>query len=173
MVGTLVIVVVMGALSLTLWHRPQVPFSPAATASAPAVGLVATPASPSPDPYAALIHKGVSDARQGELQAAVAAFRRASDIDPGNPLAWTNLGVVLIRLGDEARGLEAFRRALRSAPGYSEAHRNFAVALDRQGRRAEAARHYRAFLELSGIDDPARTSVTARLREIGAGRTPE
>ncbi len=120
-----------------------------------------------------LIQNGLSAARNGDIEAAVAAFRRAADLDPASAEAWTNLGVVLIRSGDEARGVEALQRALRAMPGFPEAHRNLAVALDRQGRSSEAARHYRAFLERSAGDNPDRASIVARLEEMGAGWVAE
>ena len=116
---------------------------------------------------------GLEAARNGEMDAAVAAFRKAAEIDPADAEAWTNLGVALVRAGDDVRGLEAFRRAIRAVPGYPEAHRNLAVALDRQGREAEAARHYRTFLARSAADNPDRAAILARLEEMGAGRVVE
>ena len=120
-----------------------------------------------------MIQNGLAAARNGDMEAAVATFRGAADLDPASAEAWTNLGVVLIRSGAEARGVEALRRALRERPGYPEAHRNLAVALDRQGRSSEAARHYRAFLARSAGDDPDRASIVARLEEMSAGRVAE
>ncbi|HUO65740.1 MAG TPA: tetratricopeptide repeat protein [Terriglobales bacterium] len=116
---------------------------------------------------------GLVAARNGEIETAAAAFRKASEMDPGDAEAWTNLGVVLIRSGDEVRGVEAFRRALRAVPGHPEAHRNLAVALDRQGRGSEAARHYRAFLAGSAADNPDRAVILARLEAMSAGRAAE
>ena len=177
-VGTLVIVVSMVALSLTLWLRPQVSVPPAAKppvlVSVPApVSPATTPAPPTHEQVASLVQSGLAAARNGEIETAAAAFRKASDIDPGDAEAWTNLGVVLVRSGEEGRGIEAFRRALRAVPGYPEAHRNLAVALDRQGRAAEAARHYRAFLAASAADNPDRAIITARLEAMSAGRIAE
>jgi Flp pilus assembly protein TadD len=135
--------------------------------------VATTPAPPARERVASLIQSGLVAARNGESETAAAAFRKASDIDPGDAEAWTNLGVVLVRSGDEARGIEAFRRALGAVPGYLEAHRNLAVALDRQGRATEAARHYRAFLAGSAADNPDRAIITARLEAMSVGRTAE
>jgi Tfp pilus assembly protein PilF len=177
-VGTLVIVVAMGALALTLWLRPPPVVRPAV--KSPTVVTVSAPLSmPAPsitssrERAAALIESGLTSARQGEIDTAAAAFREASQIEPGSAEAWTNLGVVLIRSGDEARGVEALRRALRAMPDYPEAHRNLAVALDRQGRTGEASRHYRAFLVRSAAENPDRASIVARLAEMGGGRVGE
>ena len=176
--GSLVIVVGMGALAFTLWLRPHPAVLPAP--KPPLLVAVSTPASVSAAPTISsreratlLIRNGLAAARSGDIEAAVATFRQAAGLDPASAEAWTNLGVVLIRSGDEAGGVEAFRRALRAMPGHPEAHRNLAVALDRQGRSSEAARHYRAFLARSAGDDPDRASVVARLEEMGAGRVAE
>ena len=172
-VGTLVIVVSMGALTLALLLRPQVATPPAAKPPV-MVGvpeparLVAVPVTPSPERVAALKQGGLVAARNGEIEAAATAFRQASDLDPTDAEAWTNLGVVLIRSGDDARGVVALRRALRVVPGYLEA-----LALDRQGRGVEAARHYRAFLAGTAADNPDRAMIVARLAEMGAGRAAE
>lgn len=177
-VGTLVIVVGMGVLALTLWLRPPpagfpVGKPPALLDVSMPVRVSAPPEPSTRERVATLIQGGLAAARNGEVEAAVTALRQASDLDPRDPLAWTNLGVVLIRSGDEARGIEALQRALRAAPGYPEAHRNLAVALDRQGRHREAAGHYRAFLARSTADNPDRATIVARLHEMGAARTAE
>lgn len=179
--GTLVILVMMGALAVAVMLRPQGPTRSSARGgapipvSAPAAPLPAPapPAVPVSDRVAALMRTGIDAAQSGELDQAAAAFRKAVEVDPTDALAWDSLGVVLVRAGDEARGVEAFRRALRAAPGHPEAHRNLAVVLDRQGRAAEAARHYRAFLAKSPGDSPDRATIMARLEEMGARRTGE
>lgn len=179
--GTLVILVVMGAVAVAVMLRPQGPARSSARAGAPTrvsapAALPPTPAPPAvpvSDRVAALMRVGVEAAKGGELDQAAAAFRKAVEVDPTDALAWDSLGVVLVRAGDEARGVEAFRRALRAAPGHAEAHRNLAVVLDRQGRPAEALRHYRAFLAKSPGDNPDRATVMARLEEMGARRTGE
>jgi tetratricopeptide (TPR) repeat protein len=180
-VGTLVILVVMGALTVAVVLRPQTLARSSARAGAPApvsapaalLPVPPPPAVPIGDRVAALMRTGIDAVQSGELDQAVAAFRKAVEVDPTDAEAWDSLGVVLVRSGDEARGVEAFRRALRAAPGHPEAHRNLAVVLDRQGRIAEAARHYRAFLAKSPADSPDRATIMARLEEMGARRTGE
>jgi cytochrome c-type biogenesis protein CcmH/NrfG len=169
-VVTLVIVGSMGVLSFGLWLRPSMSThsaakSPVSVEAPPPARLVA----PSPrERAAALIEDGLTAVRNGEIGAAAAAFREASEIAPRDARAWTNLGVVLIRTGDEAGGVEALRWALSAVSDYAEAHRNL-----RQGRGPEAARHYRAFRSHSPDDVPGRATVTARLEEIEARRSPE
>ncbi len=179
-VGTLVILAMMGALAVAVVLRPQGPARSSAHGGAPAPvsapvprAVPASPAVPIRERVAALMRRGIDAAQSGELDQAAAAFRRAVEVDPTDAEAWDSLGVVLVRAGDEARGVEAFRRALRAVPGHPEAHRNLAVVLDRQGRGAEAARHYRAFLANGPGDGPDRATIMARLEEMGAGRAGE
>jgi tetratricopeptide (TPR) repeat protein len=179
-VGTLVILVVMGALAVTVMLRPHLPAMPLAHPAGPPVpARVAALPGPVPsavsarDRIAALMRTGLEAARTGEMDEAAVAFRKAVEVDPTDAEAWSSLGVVLVRAGDETRGVEAFRRALRAAPRHPEAHRNLAVVFDRQGRVAEAARHYRAFLATSPADSPDRAPIMARLEEISARRTGE
>ena len=179
--GTLVILVLMGAVAVAVMLRSQGPARSSARSGAPAPVLV--PATPLPVPapsavpvsqrVAALMRTGVNAAQSGELDQAAAAFRKAVEVDATDAGAWDSLGVVLVRAGDEARGVEAFRRALRAVPGHPEAHRNLAVVLDRQGRSVEAARHYRAFLAKSPADSPDRPTIMARLEEMGVRRSGE
>jgi cytochrome c-type biogenesis protein CcmH/NrfG len=180
-VGSLVMVVVMGAFAVVVMLRPQGSAPPSAraggaasvSATAAPQTAPAPPAVPVSDRVATLMQAGVDAVRSGELDQAAAAFRKAVEVDPTDARAWDSLGVVLVRAGDEARGVEAFRRALRAVPGHPETHRNLAVVLDRQGRGAEAARHYRAFLAKSPAGSPDRATIMARLNEMGIRRTGE
>jgi predicted TPR repeat methyltransferase len=174
-VGTLVILVLMGALAAGIMLRPHATIRRSVVTPAPVAvaASAAQPVRPVPvrDRVAGFMRDGVEAAKNGRQTEAAAAFRKASELDPTDGEAWNSLGVVLVRAGDTAKGVEAFRRALRATPRHPEAHRNLAVALDRQDRGAEAARHYRAFLSQSAPSDPARLQVLVRLHELG-GRGP-
>ncbi len=178
--GSLVILVMMGALAVTVVLRPHSLARPSAPQAPPLIAaFVATVPLPVSsavavrERMAVLMRTGMEAARSGKMDEAAVAFRKAVEVDPTDAEAWSSLGVVLVRAGDETRGVEAFRRALRAAPGHPEAHRNLAVVLDRQGRGAEAARHYRAFLAKSPADSPDRATIMARLAEMGARRAGE
>lgn len=178
-VGTLVILVLMGIFATGIVLRPH-PISsrsvvaPVGTATAADTAVAEIPRAPSvADRVARLVREGTEAAQGGQMDEAAIAFRKAVDLDPTDAEAWNSLGVVLVRAGDAGRGIECFRRALRVVPGHFEAHRNLAVALDRQGRVAEATRHYRAFLSQKGAGGSERAQVLARLEELGARRAGE
>src|SRR5438093_170974 len=76
--------------------------------------------------------------RRGELSAAVKAFDRAVDIDPGNEVAWNNRGIVLEALGRPEEALRSHNRAIRLRPGYLDAWCNKGIVLMHMGRADRA-----------------------------------
>lgn len=73
---------------------------------------------------------------------AEAAFRRALEQRPDDPLLLTNLGVALIQRGEYEQAEQALRRALEQDPDYPQAHYNLGLLQDRRGAFEEAASHF-------------------------------
>lgn len=94
---------------------------------------------------------GVALVREGRLEEAEAAYRRALEIDPAYPEAAYNLGRVLSRLERHAEALEAYLAALKLSPDNFKAHNNAGNTLLRLGRPAEAEARFRDVIRL----DPA------------------
>lgn len=65
-------------------------------------------------------------------------YRRATEIDPGDPLAWAQLGAVLAGLSRSAEAFAAYQRALELDPESWLAHYNLAVWYARNGEVGEA-----------------------------------
>lgn len=81
---------------------------------------------------AAEMLKGANDAAQlnalavartglGDYAGALAALRRAAELDPALAMTWLNMGVALRATGENAGAAEAWRRALRLDPDLSRA----------------------------------------------------
>jgi tetratricopeptide (TPR) repeat protein len=93
-------------------------------------------------------HTGLEALKTQQFDAAVAAFTRASEIDPKQHVIWANLaeslmGVAKTKTGDEqkavmAKGLEAYAKALELKPDDSGYHNNYALALAKAGKFPEA-----------------------------------
>lgn len=99
--------------------------------------------------------------REGDLEAAVAAFGRAVDLGPGDAQALLGLGEVLLGLGRTEPAEDAFRRALAVARD----RRDEARAHAGRGRTAAARRDWaRAARELA-------LALTEPGFDPGAGRT--
>ncbi|MGH9794537.1 MAG: tetratricopeptide repeat protein, partial [Candidatus Acidiferrales bacterium] len=83
---------------------------------------------------------GLVELQRGKAAGAIAAFRRAVEIQPEHPEAFNNLGGALAQTGDRAGAVEAFRAAIRLQPDMAGAHRNLAKLLD---DFVEAQYHYK------------------------------
>jgi serine/threonine-protein kinase len=99
----------------------------------------------------------------GELPAAVAALRNATEIDPLSDEAWWRLGFVYLGTGELARGQEAATRGVEIAPESHAAVRTLGFALLLQGQPSAAlavfARAPEEFVRVHGAalaeQDPA------------------
>lgn len=85
-----------------------------------------------------LVQEGVAEVRRGDLEGAAASLEKATELDPGNPKAWSNRGVVERRRGNLNRALASFDRAVELDPGYATAWANRGALLYRM-ERYEAA----------------------------------
>jgi len=63
---------------------------------------------------------GAANLRLGRLNQAERWLRRATDEAPDDPVAWNNLGVLLMEQGQTAEASEAFRRAFATDSGDSQ-----------------------------------------------------
>ena len=77
---------------------------------------------------------------------AMAAYRKALELDPGLPDAHLNLGRLLHEMGQVAEAESCYRQTLAARPGDPTATYNLGVALQDLGRLAEAAEVYEAAL---------------------------
>ena len=120
-----------------------------------------------PDDAEAHSNLGNALATAGRADEALAAQRRAADIDPGFAPAHYNMGNTLLGLGRAEEAVEAYRQAVSLAPSDANAHNNLGAALRELGRFEEAvAAHLRA-LELRPGHAPAANNLGIALREAG------
>ncbi|MCC7114693.1 MAG: tetratricopeptide repeat protein [Burkholderiales bacterium] len=79
---------------------------------------------------------------RGDAAAALADAERAVSLAPGDPRAWSALGIVAADVQDPARAVEAFGRAVALDPSYARAWNNLGNALRSAGRAIEAHRAF-------------------------------
>ncbi len=70
-------------------------------------------------------------------------------LQPGVPVALTNLGFCLQDLGRPAEAVRYFEEALASDPNYHDARFGLASAVEAQGQSEKAVRLWREYLELA------------------------
>jgi len=87
--------------------------------------------------------EGVAMSLQGEHALALAALRRAAELDPAWAGPLVNSGAVLERAGQLAVAREQYRRALALEPANPVALENLASNLRKEGGSVEAERLYR------------------------------
>jgi tetratricopeptide (TPR) repeat protein len=87
------------------------------------------------------VHAGVAAEKSGQLDAALAEFQKATELDPQLAVAFTDLGGVYIEKRDYAAALPPLRRAVELSPNLEAAHRLLGYALLAQGYANEAIPH--------------------------------
>jgi tetratricopeptide (TPR) repeat protein len=88
--------------------------------------------------------------------------------DPGDAIAWNQLGILARRSGDFQMAADAYGTSLELSPDYGLAHRNLGVLLDLyMGQPEQALIHYERYLELSGPDPEVARWVTELEMRLG------
>jgi tetratricopeptide (TPR) repeat protein len=111
-------------------------------------------------------------ARAGEFEEdspeeAMAAYRRALEIDPGLADAHVNLGRLLHERGETAEAERHYRLALAARPEDTTAAFNLGVALQDLGRLREAADAYEAALALDRTLADAHYNLSGVYEDLG------
>ncbi len=110
----------------------------------------APPAPPKPKPVRAydLDRQGQQLYREKKYPEALAKFRAAVDLKPGDPVLLNNLGFIYYAMARYDDALTWLQKTLAVDPKRKEAHENVADTLMKLGRRNEAKEHYQQFLTL-------------------------
>jgi len=83
------------------------------------------------------------------ISEAIAAYRKAQELNPAAAGALVNLGTIYYRQRKFAEAEQYYRQAIEADPLYPLAQFNLGNLYDEQGRTAEAMGHYRRALELN------------------------
>ena len=117
---------------------------------------------------------------RGELSKAIAAAKKATDLDPLSALAWITLGRIYRDDGQLSRAMDAFERSLRIAPHqiYAPFHLANTLVLDKRPAAALAAAElstselYRNGAKVLALHDLGRTEEAQRLLDVMIARFP-
>jgi tetratricopeptide (TPR) repeat protein len=108
-----------------------------------------------------------SELEEVSPEEAMAAYRRALEIDPGLADAHVNLGRLLHERGDAARAERCYRLALAARPEDATAAFNLGVALQDLGRLEEAAEAYETALAIDGSLADAHYNLAGLYEKLG------
>lgn len=120
-------------------------------------------------PRRALAHYNLARVlvKQGELDAAIEGYRRASALDPADAKIWNNLGSALVRAGRFAEAETPLGRALNIAPGHRGALFNLGALQLERGDLAEGRALGARFLEVDAQDAASRSRLALLVAERG------
>ncbi len=116
----------------------------------------------SPD-VAQHVNAGIEAQKQGRLDAAIAEFKKVTELEPKLAAAFVNLGAVYLAKGDYGDAAAALKRALDLDPELVGAHQMLGYALLTQGYAAEAIPHL----------EKAQATDALGIAQIETGKLPE
>ena len=104
---------------------------------------------------------------QGNLDEAIACYRRALELGPDYAQAHNNLGVACKERGNLDEAIACCRRAVELKPDYAEAHNNLGVALREQGQLEEAVACCRRAIDFKPDFAAAHNNLGSALADQG------
>src|SRR2546426_509955 len=113
-----------------------------------AMAALLTGASETPESAEAHYQRGVALAAQGQLDEAIAAFRKALELRPNYPEALKELGTAFLRKGQLDDALTSYRKALEQRPNYAEVIHNIGLVLAEKNQLDEAITYYQKAIAL-------------------------
>jgi Flp pilus assembly protein TadD len=105
-------------------------------------------------------------AKKGRHQAAVAEWKKALELSPGEARAHNNLGVSLTVTGETEEAISHFRTALELSPEYPEALNNLGDALVKKRRLVEAIPFLEKAIELNPRYASAHSNLGSALAQL-------
>lgn len=85
-----------------------------------------------------LISEGNENYRKGKLGEAIKAYNQALEIEPENPIAWNNKGLILAVAGNYSEALKCHMRAVDLDPGHVDAISNVGMTYAKLDKLDEA-----------------------------------
>ena len=110
---------------------------------------------------------GIALRRQGNLPAAIAAYRKALNLDPGQAATHFNLGNALKDRGDQEEAIAAYRLAVQAHPDHFRAWNNLGTILHERGDHAGAVEAYEAALRIQPAYPTGLSNLGNTLNRMG------
>jgi tetratricopeptide (TPR) repeat protein len=114
-----------------------------------------------------LFNRALALQKDRRYPAAIAEWRKALEMSPGDARALNNLAFNLAQEGKLDEAIADWRKALADDDDYAEVHTNLARALYKVGRPDEAIAHWRKALEIRPGDGQAHDNIGVALMQQG------
>jgi len=112
-----------------------------------------------------LVESGRAAANNGNLPIAIALFKRATEVDPKNKVAWNNLGLAYFQMRDDNEAIAAFQKQLEVNP-YDEFAYNYLGSVYRNERKYDdAVKAFNKQLENNPLDKFAHANLGSMYAE--------
>ncbi len=105
--------------------------------------------------------------RRGDIDGAVAEYRKAIELDPEMALAYSNLGALLQSRGELVEAESLYQTTIGLRPNYALAWNNLAIVRYRRGDGAGAVRAFRRAIELKPDDAGAAYNLGRVYQQAG------
>ena len=135
------------------------------------VSMLPGPGSPAYEEVTAAFYHGLAALEVGLLDDARQQFGRATEVVPGEPAAWANLGLSQLRLGELDAAAPPIARAATLAPDNSDIALLAGRMESARGRLEEAIVHLRRAVELNDGSLRARFALVDELDRAGTPDT--
>ncbi len=97
--------------------------------------------------------------RKNELDPAMAAFRKAQELDPDNPQPYILIGRLLTKQGKRDKAIEEYRSLLQASPDNIDARMGLAILLETLDKIDEATGLYQEILQIKQNFAPAANNL--------------
>jgi tetratricopeptide (TPR) repeat protein len=112
-----------------------------------------------------LVDSGRAAADSGNFPVAIALFKRATEIDPKNKIAWNSLGLVYFAMRDDEPAIAAFQKQLEINPYDEFAYNYLGRVYWNERKYDEAAKAFNKQLESNPLDKFAHANLGAMYAE--------
>jgi len=110
--------------------------------------------------------QGLEYQRIGNLDAAMAMYQKAIEMDPMYAVAYNDLGVIYETRGYATRAEESYLKAVKVDSNYLSAYTNLALLYEGRRDLDKAAYYWEKRAELGALDDPWTQKARVRLEQI-------
>jgi len=105
--------------------------------------------------------------RRNDADGALAEYRKATQLDPQDGLAWHGIGAVHVHMKRLPEAAEAYREALKHIPSSALTHYNLGVVLGRMGQDSAALPELKEAVRLDPYDPRFQADMAVALARLG------